>query len=729
MATLRAIRQAIGFNVPGQQPSAMQLYTTTADSPDAHTIVSALLEGDSGSHRGKYVVVNEPDTERTLSGLLRRVDSFDAETGQLTLVGDLPFTPDEDTDFELWESIHSPQTIHSLINQAIDHANKRTYDPLIATGMYLGPTERHMDVPEDFYYISRVQSLSAVHHRVVGIEGWPDAAPQDTTSLTVRVWNLPQATAVAVEVADVNVSRFTHLGVVAYNYGDADELTLSIDGGPSTAYAVQGKGWKYVSHPIASMADVTELELNVSRVAGGAQAYPLGVRFLMFVDEATAEWEDVKFYVERGLSSVDIILPSTEGSSLYAGLYQTGVLRWPAHPNAGREAPRAADQGPARGDDQRGVRDQRGDGLGLDGARARAAGHGARPALVPARAHVVPRPAGVQALPRALMTTDVTPFVTQQGQIKLGRNFFKLKNMRVRQTKAATLPPKLTLGEYGANDDPYRSNLIYSDHSGGIGLRELRGAGDITKVWWTTLDISHNRHLVLGPLVHKIAPPVASIADASLLIEYDGTVLAAFGTSLRRLNLSSGTWSTMRTLPAVPTDAKAVRLNTVFQYGFDVEHEETDDERHGMFLHGDRIYVGFEPFDEDEDDTDDHYLIRSFSLTGQRDYADDVEIDRSTATRRPALRSTRGWRAQRGPPVHGGARDHQRPSRQGSRSPGRRCTPTSKQASSLTSMHRPQDGRGRSPTRLRRQGTRDEHPRVARGAGHRERNRRAVLPA
>ena len=204
-----------------------------------------------------------------------------------------------------------------------------------------------------------------------------------------------------------------------------------------------------------------------------------------------------------------------------------------------------------------------------------------------------------------------TGFVTRQGEIKLGKYFFKLKaGTLVRQGKAATLPPKLTIGEYGANDDPYRSQLIFSDHSGGIGLRELRGAGDITKVWWTTLDITHNRHLVLGPLVHEIATPSSTAASVVLLVEFNSTIYAAFGNSLRKLNLRRNRWSTVRTLPAIPTDAKAVRLNTDFQYGFQVEHTETFDVQHGMVAGESRIYVGFEPIDQDSDGTDDHYLIR-----------------------------------------------------------------------------------------------------------------------
>ena len=324
MATLRSIRQAIGFNVPGQQPSAMQLYMTTAESPNAHTLISTLLEGDSGSHRGKYVVVNEPDTERTLSGLLRRVDEFDNETGELTLVGDLPFTSLADTEFELWESVHSPQTIHSLINQAIDHANKRTYDPVIETQLYLGPNDRRMKVPDEFYYLTEVQSLRSIDHRVVGEGGWPDTAPQDTEGLRVRVWQLPANTAVNVEITEINLARYTHLAVVAYNYGDAAALGMNVSSGATKRVECPGKGWKYLSTELEGVADETEVTLNAELVAGGTQARPLGVRFLMFVDEDSAEWADTRFNADNGLREVDIVLPQMEGESIYSGLYRSG---------------------------------------------------------------------------------------------------------------------------------------------------------------------------------------------------------------------------------------------------------------------------------------------------------------------------------------------------------------------------------------------------------------------
>jgi len=191
------------------------------------------------------------------------------------------------------------------------------------------------------------------------------------------------------------------------------------------------------------------------------------------------------------------------------------------------------------------------------------------------------------------------PRVIEPGQIYLGGYYFKLApGTRVDKTKAAQFPPKIVEGAYGSQDDPYRSHLIYNDHTGGVGVNVSRSTADNTRVWWGTLDMQHPRRLVLGPLAHDVAPPAADAADVAVLFEYRDDLYAFFGNLLYRWNFNTDAWDgPLRTFGAVPTAAQGVRLSAD-ERGFDAEdvRQGVDelDPHYGMAVTSEYILIGFE---------------------------------------------------------------------------------------------------------------------------------------
>ena len=213
---------------------------------------------------------------------------------------------------------------------------------------------------------------------------------------------------------------------------------------------------------------------------------------------------------------------------------------------------------------------------------------------------------------------------TLSGEFLLRNIYLKLENgHRPIRNKASSYAGKIAIGERGAADDPYRSNVIYGDHRGGIGTQEMGGAADITKAWWSTLDIRHNRHLVLGPLAHEVAPPYPSIGDVQIIFEHAGEIWAAFGKQLRKFQNASGTWSnTARTLPVRPTDAISVRLNTGAVRTFSTGVIGTGNVRHGMAILGAIVYIGFQP-----NTAGDMYVSKAFNKrTGQAEPGSDLSM-------------------------------------------------------------------------------------------------------
>ena len=130
--------------------------------------------------------------------------------------------------------------------------------------------------------------------------------------------------------------------------------------------------------------------------------------------------------------------------------------------------------------------------------------------------------------------------------------------------------------------------------------------------------------MTLGPLAHEVPPPTPESPAAALLFEYRAEVWSAFGRELRRMMNGSQTWGGVaHTLPAVPTAALRVRLNTTSQRGFDTPGIGSGLPAYGAVYGFGLLHVGFENHDRDNDGTDDSYRIQSYSRSGLRSLNED----------------------------------------------------------------------------------------------------------
>ena len=317
MATLRSIRQTVGRQIPGQQPAAMQTYVLSAAAGAATQLVCATLGGQVNAHRGKYVVVNEPASTRKPAELTRAVDSWDPAADTLTIRGALPYTPASGTTIELWDGRFPPTLVDSYINQALDHANGRTYGSMIGDELWAGPHQRELDAPAGMEFLNDVQQLAGIKERLLAGDAseWPSTTSKQFERLGVWTQDLPHTSVVeAPAYEEVELGRWTHLVAVAYNYGDAASLSMGLSSGALTAAACSGRGWKYLAVPAAAAGSVSSVFLQTALRSGGSQARPLSVHQVKLVDEPTAEWSSVKYMLPLGTGGVMLVEPAKWGS-------------------------------------------------------------------------------------------------------------------------------------------------------------------------------------------------------------------------------------------------------------------------------------------------------------------------------------------------------------------------------------------------------------------------------
>jgi len=302
------------LRVPGQQPQAMHPYVLTANSPSPDQLVVATLSGETNSHSGKYVVVNEPGTTRTPRDLTREVRTFDADTSTLTLYGNLPYTPQAGTGIELWDSRYPPFAIESYINQAIENANQRTYQTSSVDTILVGPLGREFVVPRGMQYVSAVQIQRSVEYAEIAGEfsAWPASTQADYYTLGIHVRQLPAATDIALDVPEsLERGRWTHVAALVYNHDSASALAIEIPGAAGFEFGrvlvdVQGRGWHYAVAPLEGSGAIDRLVLNVGNLPNSNDPFPLSVWRVRVVNEDSAQWQDVEFTLPQGTGQVNL---------------------------------------------------------------------------------------------------------------------------------------------------------------------------------------------------------------------------------------------------------------------------------------------------------------------------------------------------------------------------------------------------------------------------------------
>ena len=302
MATLREIRQAIGFNLPGSQPRAMQRYKVAAGSTNT-VIRSDELTGANDVHAGKYVVINEPDTKRELIDLTREVDGNSVENKTLTLAGALPVVPQAGWTFELWAAEFPPDVIANYVNQALGDANTRSHEPMSADTLYLGPEERVMRPPLAMEYLSRVEVLqaNAAHDLMRSNTQWPVEVVKDTASLQLEVRVVPSNTEVRVQFEALHPARWSHVAAVGYSYGNLRNLSMGTTSAGKEAAALppdQGRGWFHLQVPIAGGGVVDSVFIE-----GDGQ---FALAELNFIDEEAEDWKPMPYSIHLGTRTVSL---------------------------------------------------------------------------------------------------------------------------------------------------------------------------------------------------------------------------------------------------------------------------------------------------------------------------------------------------------------------------------------------------------------------------------------
>ena len=241
----------------------------------------------------------------------------------------------------------------------------------------------------------------------------------------------------------------------------------------------------------------------------------------------------------------------------------------------------------------------------------------------------------------------MTQYVQTREEILLGGNAFPILGP-VRMNMASQWPGKVTTGDTGRDSDPIRSTMGLQDFTGGVGLERMEGAEDVNRVRWSTHDLrraGHLRHLprAYGPRYgrdgrDRLKGDTSTEnyerqrvirnhpnASAALLFTIEREVYCVFERQLRRWLGASQEWSgVLHTFPNFPTDVKTAKLENVGGLNdFELDAFSTAQDYYGAVYGLGLLYVGFEDYDSDGNNTDDSYRIQAFTRSGQRSLDDD----------------------------------------------------------------------------------------------------------
>ena len=144
--------------------------------------------------------------------------------------------------------------------------------------------------------------------------------------------------------------------------------------------------------------------------------------------------------------------------------------------------------------------------------------------------------------------------VAREMELGLDGQLYKLA-APIRRFDAAQQPGKVSLGENTDETNPWASTLSQDDLRDGIGVYVMDPRSDISRIWWSDLQIRHKANVVLPRLA--VTTNVASTdANATQLQIFQEEVYAPHGTEVHLRNEPSDNWgASIRTLLTVPTDS------------------------------------------------------------------------------------------------------------------------------------------------------------------------------
>jgi len=120
----------------------------------------------------------------------------------------------------------------------------------------------------------------------------------------------------------------------------------------------------------------------------------------------------------------------------------------------------------------------------------------------------------------------------------------------------------VVIGDTSRDDQTRASVVAWSDFRGGIGIERMKGATDVDRAWWSTLQLRFQGNLVLPGLATQTADQsVSGVYDVGALGELSDEIYAAFSTTVKKYNSVTDSWgSSLHTLPAAATDVITCRI-------------------------------------------------------------------------------------------------------------------------------------------------------------------------
>lgn len=151
------------------------------------------------------------------------------------------------------------------------------------------------------------------------------------------------------------------------------------------------------------------------------------------------------------------------------------------------------------------------------------------------------------------------PVSGPRNEIHLNGITFKTKG-GVQQFIASGTPPKIVQGDFNLDTHPLISTVSFTDLRGGIG-KDIFNPGEPDRVWFATeANLRNDGHATLARKSTQTAA-AASTDVVGFIGELNGTIFAAFGTSVASYSNVLDSWTASRTLLNAATDGLTEVIN------------------------------------------------------------------------------------------------------------------------------------------------------------------------
>ena len=143
--------------------------------------------------------------------------------------------------------------------------------------------------------------------------------------------------------------------------------------------------------------------------------------------------------------------------------------------------------------------------------------------------------------------------VVDEKQIRIDGKLYWTRD-RVRQFLASRPLERTIVGEQTSASNPLASETNWDDLRDGIGVEIAELPQDQHRVWFSTAQLRFKGRIILPR--RSVLTAAGPATDIHVLIDFDNTVYATYGTAVHAYNNSTDSWgSSVRTLLNNATDA------------------------------------------------------------------------------------------------------------------------------------------------------------------------------